>query len=92
LPRKIDRLHVTLQSIADGMIPTRPDGRVTSINAAAEHMTGWSLAEAIGQPVGGMLRLCRSDEPVLADCPVQECLSNAETVSLDDDVKISVEA
>lgn len=86
LAEEKERLHVTLQSIADGMISTGPDGRVTFVNAAAEYMTGWSLADSIGQPVQSILRICRSEEPVLVHCPVQECLAYAQMVCLDDDV------
>ncbi len=86
LAEEKERLHVTLQSIADGMISTGPDGRVTFVNAAAEQMTGWSLSEAIGQPVQHILRLSRENEPAPLECPVQECLKGAQTVGLDDDL------
>ena len=36
-----ERLHVTLESIADGVISTDAEGRVTFINEAAVQMTGW---------------------------------------------------
>jgi diguanylate cyclase (GGDEF)-like protein/PAS domain S-box-containing protein len=86
LAEEKERLHVTLQSIADGMISTGPDGCVTFVNAAAEQMTGWSLSDAMGQPVQHILRLGRENNPLLLDCPVQGCLESAQTVSLDDDV------
>lgn len=55
LAEEKERLHITLQSIGDGMISTGPDGQVTFINAAAEHFTGWSLNTAIGCPSSGFL-------------------------------------
>jgi diguanylate cyclase (GGDEF)-like protein/PAS domain S-box-containing protein len=86
LAEEKERLHVTLQSIADGMISTGPDGHVTFVNAAAEQMTGWSLSEAMGQPVHNILRLGRENDPLPLDCPVQQCLNSAQAVTLDDDV------
>ena len=32
----------------------RPDGVVTTWNAAAERIFGWSAAEAVGRPFGGI--------------------------------------
>lgn len=44
-------LHMTLQSIVDGVITTTVDGYVQSINPMAEQLTGWNEAEAIGKPL-----------------------------------------
>jgi diguanylate cyclase (GGDEF)-like protein/PAS domain S-box-containing protein len=44
-------LEVTLRSIVDGVAATNHLGRVTYLNPAAEEMTGWSMAEAIGKPL-----------------------------------------
>ncbi|MBN2797755.1 MAG: response regulator [Deltaproteobacteria bacterium] len=46
-----ERLLVTLQSIADGVITTDVEGRVTLLNQVAAHLTGWSPADAVGRPV-----------------------------------------
>ena len=43
-----ERLRTTLASIADAVITTDPEGRVTSLNPAAERLTGWGTAEATG--------------------------------------------
>jgi diguanylate cyclase (GGDEF)-like protein/PAS domain S-box-containing protein len=45
-----ERAQVTLNSIGDAVISTDLAGNVTYLNAAAERMTGWSQAEAQGQP------------------------------------------
>lgn len=43
--------RVTLDSIADAVIASDPHGVVTYINTAASRLTGWSMAEASGQPL-----------------------------------------
>jgi diguanylate cyclase len=85
LAEEKERLHVTLQSIADGMISTGADGHVTFINASAEQMTGWRLSEAIGHPVKEILLVCRGTELIR---PVQKALDEALTINLDDDVVV----
>jgi diguanylate cyclase (GGDEF)-like protein/PAS domain S-box-containing protein len=44
-------LHMTLQSIVDGVITTTTDGYIQTINPMAEQLTGWTEAEAIGKPL-----------------------------------------
>ena len=52
------RLGLTLQSIADGVITTDALGRVELVNRVAEELTGWTQAEAHGQPLKKVLPLC----------------------------------
>ena len=49
--RQREWLHVTLASIGDGVIATDDQGRVTFLNPVAEALAGWTLAEALGQPI-----------------------------------------
>jgi len=44
-------LHMTLESIVDGVITTNTEGHVQSINPMAEQLTGWSEADAKGKPI-----------------------------------------
>jgi PAS domain S-box-containing protein len=44
-----EHLHTTLSCMADGVLVTGVDGRVTLLNRAAEALTGWSLADAQGK-------------------------------------------
>ncbi|HVO46231.1 MAG TPA: EAL domain-containing protein [Steroidobacteraceae bacterium] len=58
------RAHVTLGSISDAVITANRDRRVTYMNAAAERLTGWSHAEALGRTLTELLRIApQSDEP-----------------------------
>lgn len=45
------RAAVTLASIGDAVLSTDLDGKVTYLNLVAENMTGWSCADACGQPL-----------------------------------------
>jgi two-component system, sporulation sensor kinase E len=49
--RQRDSLHTTLQSIGDGVIVCDRWSRITLINPTAEKLTGWTTAQAIGQPL-----------------------------------------
>src|SRR5262245_3984947 len=46
-----ERLRVTLAGIADAVIATDADGRITTLNAVAENLTGWTTREAVGRPL-----------------------------------------
>ena len=48
------RYAATLASIRDGVILCDPQGRVDFMNRVAETMTGWTAAEAAGQPLGSV--------------------------------------
>jgi PAS domain S-box-containing protein len=52
-----ESLAVTLRSIGDGVITTDVQGKVTMINHAAETLTGWDSAEAIGQPLKSIFKV-----------------------------------
>ena len=51
IDKEKESLAVTLRSIGDGVITTDVQGRIIMINNAAEGLTGWTSAEAIGQPL-----------------------------------------
>jgi len=52
-----ERLSITLESIADGVIATNDQGRVTLMNRAAELLTGWSVKEAKGQRICSVMKV-----------------------------------
>ncbi len=49
--------EVTLRSIGDGVITVRADGCIDVMNPVAELYTGWSSAEAHGQPLDVVYRV-----------------------------------
>jgi PAS domain S-box-containing protein len=50
-------LRITLGSIGDAVITTDTAGRVTYVNPVAEKLTGWTTAEALGQPLESVFRI-----------------------------------
>jgi diguanylate cyclase (GGDEF)-like protein/PAS domain S-box-containing protein len=52
-----DRAHVTLQSIGDAVITTDAGAHIDYLNPVAERLTGWSVDEARGRPIGEVLQL-----------------------------------
>lgn len=49
-------LSTTLGSIADGVLTTDPEQRVTYLNHAAEQLTGWGRSDAIGERLSLVFR------------------------------------
>ncbi len=65
-------LATTLESIGDAVVSVDTQGSVRFMNAIAQKLTAWSLAEATGQPIGAVLQLIHTQtrlpmEDVLAD-------------------------
>ncbi len=52
-----ERLAVTLRSIGEGVITTDVDGRVATVNRAAEILTGWAQVDAAGRPLSEVFAL-----------------------------------
>jgi diguanylate cyclase (GGDEF)-like protein/PAS domain S-box-containing protein len=73
LLRERERALVTLASIADAVITTDSRGIVEYLNPVAENLTGWSLAEANGEP---LTRVC----PVLHESTREPVETSAERV------------
>ena len=70
-----ERLHVTLESIADGVISTDKDGLVTFINKAAVQMTGWTAEDALGQPIDDVFDCYAEGDGDTRTNLVAQCLS-----------------
>ena len=68
------RLAITLQSIADGVITVDGHGRVERLNRVAEQLTGWMQNEAESQPLAVVFPLLHEQTrqprtPVATDWP-----------------------
>ena len=55
--RSEQRLRTTLQSIGDAVVTCGSEGHIESMNAVAEQLTGWTAAEAVGQPIECVFRI-----------------------------------
>jgi PAS domain S-box-containing protein len=77
-----DRAQVTLQSIAEGVIATDEEGRVETLNPAAQSLTGWSDAEARGRPLQEVFRIVDQADRRVQINPVATLLQEGRTVEL----------
>ncbi len=78
-----ERLKVTLESIADGVISTDAAGLVVFMNPVAEEMTGWRSEQAAGRKVGEIFAIVDETSARLTVNPVAECLSKGRLHYLD---------
>jgi diguanylate cyclase (GGDEF)-like protein/PAS domain S-box-containing protein len=77
-----ERAEVTLASIGDGVIRTDALGLVDYLNIVAERLTGWSLADAAGQPLARIFDVV--DEAGVRPLfdPVERCLREGKVIEL----------
>jgi diguanylate cyclase (GGDEF)-like protein/PAS domain S-box-containing protein len=77
-----ERAQVTLNSIGDGVMSTDVAGNVTSLNMAAENLTGWSQQEAAGHPSGEVFRIVDSATRDEVRDPMAFAIRENKTVGL----------
>jgi diguanylate cyclase len=82
LEEQHELLEVTLQSIADAVLTTDAQGRVTWLNPVAQRLTGWSALEARGQPSHRIFLAQREEGQEPLPDPVQRCLSSGRPSQL----------
>lgn len=82
LARSRDLLSTTMTSIGDGLIVTDAEGRVTSLNPVAERLTGWKMAEAVGQPLPTVFRIVNELTRQPAENPVVKVIASGTVVGM----------
>lgn len=82
LQREAETLEVTLKSIGDGVIVTDVAGCVTFLNPVAERITGWSIADARGQPFDKLFRIVNEHTGEAVEHPVAKVLETGGIVGL----------
>jgi PAS domain S-box-containing protein len=82
LQRQREWFQVTLSSIGDAVIATDLQGTVTFLNPVAETMTGWTAAEAVGQPLIGIFNIVNEETRKPVDNPVARVLQTGLIVGL----------
>ena len=80
-----ESLRVTLNSIADGVIATDHDGRITFMNPVAESLTGWREREAEGAPVDTVLQLTDEEGRPTRTNPIAVALRGGDMCFLRED-------
>ena len=77
-----EHFRTTLASIGDGVISTDTDGRVTGLNAGAESLTGWTEANAMGQPLSNVFRIVDESTRKTVESPIAHALREGGVVGL----------
>src|SRR5262245_21687401 len=77
-----ERLRTTLASIGDAVITTDAEGRITSLNAVTEPLTGWTQAEASGQPLDVVFRIVNEETRQTVQTPAARALGGGVVVGL----------
>ena len=75
-------LLITLSSIGDAVVTSDLAGRVTSLNPAAESLSGWSQAEAQGRPLESVLRIVSEETRQPVESAAERALRDGGTVRL----------
>jgi PAS domain S-box-containing protein len=75
-------LTTTLTSIGDGTIATDREGVITFMNPAAEDLTGWQQAEAVGEPATEVLNLIHSETREAIVNPLLEAIQAGAQVKV----------
>ena len=77
-----ERAEVTLHSIGDAVITTDTQGVVDYLNPVAETLTGWMLAEAMGQPLTEVFPIFNETTREAVENPVALCLREGVIVGM----------
>ena len=77
-----ENLAITLHSIGDGVIATDAGGRITRMNATAERLSGWSLADALGHPLAEIFHIVNPETRAPVSDPVHLVMARGEVVGL----------
>jgi PAS domain S-box-containing protein len=77
-----EKLAVTLNSIGDAVIATDANACVTLLNPLAEQLTGWTQAQAAGQPVADVFRIIHKETRETTPNPVMETLAKGTVQGL----------
>ena len=80
-----EQLSVTLRSIGDGVITTDTEGQIVLINKVAETLTGWTMEEAVGNPLHTVFHIINEKTRLPCENPVSKVLTGGTIVGLGND-------
>jgi PAS domain S-box-containing protein len=75
-------LRMTLQSIGDAVVTTDTLGRVATMNAIAESLTGWSQRDAMGHPLEEVFRIVNEDTRAPVESPADRAVREGVIVGI----------
>jgi diguanylate cyclase (GGDEF)-like protein/PAS domain S-box-containing protein len=79
-------LLTTLRSIGDGVVTTDGSGRITSLNIAAQQITGWKDEEVKGRQFADVFKLLNEETWEQIDSPIKKVLDTGNIVELADNI------
>jgi PAS domain S-box-containing protein len=82
LEQQREWIQVTLSSIGDAVITTDSRGCVTFLNPIGETLTGWTSAEATGQPLSAVFKIINEITRAPIEHPVDKVLRDGRIVGL----------
>lgn len=82
LEDQIELLQVTMASIGDAVVTTDVGSRVTWLNPVAERLTGWTLADAVGQPISAVFNIIDAETRVATPSPATSSIRQDGPVGL----------
>ena len=82
LTKSEENLALTLNCIGDAVIVTDIQGKVTRMNPVAEQLTGWTSADAQGQPITEIFRIVHASTRETVASPIYRAIESTDTVSL----------
>lgn len=84
--RRLERWQATtLRSLGNGVISTDKDGLVNYINPMGEALTGWTLFEALGQPLELVFRAVRAGDRQPIPNPAHRAVQEGRMIELNHD-------
>lgn len=75
-------LRITLGSIADAVIATDAQGKITWMNPVAVALTGWRDEDAVGRPLAEIFHIVNEESRLPVDNPVERALAEQRVVGL----------
>ena len=82
------RMQVTLDSIGDAVVVCDTSMHISLLNPVAEMMTGWTEAEAIGQPVDAVIQLVDMAHGETPLSPLRIAMRDNRVVALQTDTAL----
>src|SRR5262249_26243889 len=71
-------LRTVVSGMADGVLVTDTEDRITFLNPLAQKLTGWSVEEAMQRPLSDVLRMVSEQTRRPADMRVDQDAQNGE--------------